>query len=339
MNRQFEYRQALDGLRFTPEQKAQLAANAAAAQPPRKVCRPIGRMALIAACLTALLAGTTLAAVGGPATLAEWFNRQWQEVADAPMSEAQASAIEALTQPIGVSDTHNGVTVTLDSITVGDSSLWLLLKVDGGLTVGEEPFLHHFSDQELEFAFDPDTADTAGGYSSDYGFVGVAEDGRLTLLMRQTITLTQEDSLFTGYDATLRLEDLMYSDAVYLEGSWTLPFTIAPVERQVRTLESALVPAQDHDNGGQAATVELTDIQVSSTGVRWAQTAETQLLYPTLSGLVLADGTEVAYGGGGSRWLGDVGSGVWVSDYYWQLPVDLSQAAALKFGDVVLPLA
>lgn len=339
MNRQLEYQETLDRLHFSPEQKSRLAARvAASAAQPRPGHRPIWKIAVTAACLALLLAGTTLAAVGSPATLAEWFHQQWQESSGAAMPEAQVALIETLTQPVGISDTQSGVTVTLDSITVGDSCLWLLLKVDSVLTIEEEPHLYHFGHSELEFMFDPDTVDTPGGISSDYGFVGIAGDGRLTLLMRQTIPLTQEDSLCSGHDAILQLENLMYSDSVCLEGHWTLPFSIAPVELEVRTLERALVPARDHEHGGTEVLVELTGLQVSATGVRWAQQASTQSLYPSLSGLLMTDGTVIPYGGGGSRWLGDIGTGLWVSDYYWQLPVDLTQVTALKFESTEIPL-
>ena len=58
MNRQSDYQQALDGLRYTPEQKAQLAARAAEAaqQPARRARRPFGKIAVLAACLAVVLA-------------------------------------------------------------------------------------------------------------------------------------------------------------------------------------------------------------------------------------------------------------------------------------------
>ena len=58
MNRQFEYTSAMQDLHFTPQQKVEIAARAAeAAQAaPRRKRRPIGRTALIAACLTVVLA-------------------------------------------------------------------------------------------------------------------------------------------------------------------------------------------------------------------------------------------------------------------------------------------
>lgn len=334
MDRQSEYRQALESLHFTDEQKRQIAARAAeGAKRPRR--RSWGGMALAAACMTLLLAGTAVAAAGGPATLADWVSSQWQESIGAPLTQEHQAVLDALTQPVGVSDTDNGVTVTLDSVTVGDSCLWLLLKAEGDLEDEENAYLYHFGDVEMNFDFSPDTVDTPGGYSWDYGYTGVGADGRLTLLMRYTITLGREDSLAGGYEAVLELGDLLYSDETRLRGQWSLPFTMEQVEQEAVMLERAVVPAWDHETGGESSEVELRDIRVTGTGVRFSQERVTAMRYPEMTGLVMEDGTLVTYGGGGSRSLDE---DTWISDYYWDIPVDFDQAVALRFGDLELPL-
>ncbi|WP_298019213.1 hypothetical protein [uncultured Dysosmobacter sp.] len=57
MSKLYEYQQDLSALRFTPEQKAKLAAEAAAAaqRQTRRTRRPIGRTLLAAACIAAVL--------------------------------------------------------------------------------------------------------------------------------------------------------------------------------------------------------------------------------------------------------------------------------------------
>ena len=83
---------------------------------------------------------------------------------------------------MGVSDTQNGTTVTVDSVTVGNSTVWMLVKVSGDYTQ-EKEFLYHFQGMDLTLDPDPDLVDTPGGYSLDYPYVGVAEDGTLTCLL------------------------------------------------------------------------------------------------------------------------------------------------------------
>lgn len=302
----------------------------------RKKRRRMPEAAVIAAVLVLALAGTTLAAAGVPGTIKGWFIQQWGEVSDQEMNEQQLALIDQLTQQVGVSDTSGGVTVTLDSVTCGDSTLWLLLKVDRE-TDRQEEHLYNFRNVELEFTPDPDQVDTPGGYGHDYAYVGVAEDGMLTLLMRYTVDLTGEASLLKGCRVNLRLEDLLYGDSMAREGAWNLSFTLEPTEQTVLTLERITVPARD-DETREETTVELRDVRISATGIRYTQAAEDQMRRPMLEGLVLKDGTEVSYSGGAARWTDETEKGRWASDFYWKLPVDLSQVEGVRFGDTVIPL-
>lgn len=306
-----------------------------------KIRRHLPKAAFIAAVIAVMMTGTALAvAVVFPGSLLGWFEQQWQELSGNAMPEAQAELIESLTQPIGVSDTQNGVTVTVDSITVGDSALWLMLKAEGDFTLGEEPGAHYFGPEDLVFAVSPDKNDAPGGYGFDYAFSGVSGDGSLTMLLRYSATLTGEDTLLAGGDATLHLKDLIYSETTLVEADWTLPFTIQPVnENSLLTLDSATVPANDHsEDGGKEISAELLDIRVSATGIRFVQANGEQMYHPQLKAVILSDGTEVRMDGGGSRWTEAEGEGLWASDYYWALPVDLSQVEALRFGDTLFPM-
>ena len=106
-------------------------------QMERKPARQrLPKKALLAAAVLVVLAGTAVAAVGMPGTLRGWFAREWQETTGSAMDAAQMELIDQLTRPVGVSDTQNGTTVTVDSVTVGDSTIWMLLKVSGEALAG-----------------------------------------------------------------------------------------------------------------------------------------------------------------------------------------------------------
>lgn len=92
------------------------------------------------------------------------------------------------------------------------------------------------------------------------------------------------------------------------------------------------------DTAHGRTTCKLLDIRVSSTGVRFTQVSGEHIYYPQLKAVTLSDGTEVRMDGGGSRWSETEGEYIWCSDYYWRLPVDLSQAEALRFGNALIPL-
>lgn len=125
-----EYQQSMDTLRFTPEQKARLAAKAAAAasrQVPRRTRRPLGRMAVIAAVMALVLAVGSSAAGILPAPVDVF----------APLfggSVAQTEVIDKIGRPIGASDTAGGITISADAI-MGDEYnaviVYTLTREDG----------------------------------------------------------------------------------------------------------------------------------------------------------------------------------------------------------------
>ena len=188
-------------------------------QAPR---RQFPKRLLIAAAVLAVLAGTAVAAVGGPATLRDWFGRTWEESTGAPMETQQMALIDELTRPVGASDTQNGVTVTVDSITVGNSNLWLLLKISGEYPE-EENVGYNFDGMDLTIDPDPDQVDTPGGAGMSYPYSGVAEDGRLTLLVHYTIDLAGQSSLLEEpRQVTLKMDNLERRDLTTLDDPTTL---------------------------------------------------------------------------------------------------------------------
>ena len=131
--------------------------------------RRIPKGALIAAALVLVLAGTTLAAVGMPRTLRDWFAMEWQERTDKDISLEQLAVIDHLTQTVGVSDTQNGTTVTLDSVTVGNSSMWMMLKVSGTYSENEA-LRYHFDKIDITLTPDPDQQTNTPRRSTAYLF-------------------------------------------------------------------------------------------------------------------------------------------------------------------------
>lgn len=331
------YRSELDGLHYTKRGRAALAdalmeAQTAGAGHPAESRRHFRwtKGAAAAALAAVLLVGTATAAVGLPRSLADWFARQWEDETGTVMNEGHTMLLEKLTQEIGVSDTNGGVTVTLDSLTRGNSGVWLLLNVDG---VEEGA---HFRGMDLTFEPDPDSVGTPGGYGLSEEFAGMTENGVFRILLQYDISLIGEDSLLNGYGGTLLFEDLCLDGELIQKGKWKLCFTLEPAEDEFWNLGSVYVPARDMETQEEGET-ELRNLQVSATDIRYTQIGEEQRLEPIRVSLVLRDGTEITTGSGGSRWTAEE-SGEWASVYGWRQPVDLTQAAALRWGDVEIPL-
>lgn len=333
------YRSELDRVRYTAEGRAALTdalmeAQTAGAGRPAEARRHFRwtKGAAAAVLAAVLLVGTATAAAGLPRSLADWFARQWENETGTVMNEGHTMLLERLTQEIGVSDTNGGVTVTLDSLTRGNSGAWLLLKVDG-VEEGSR-----FRSMDLTFAPNPDSVETPGGYGLSEKFAGRTEDGCFRILLHYDISLIGEDSLLKGYEGTLLFKDLYLNEELICEGKWALHFTLEPAEDAFLALGSVRIPAVEMDTREKGET-ELRNLQVSATDIRYTQIGEEQTLEPVRVSLVLQDGTEIATGSGGARWTEDrENGGEWASVYSWRQPVDLTQAVSLRWGDVEIPL-
>ena len=115
MSELFEYKQTMDGLHYTDEQKKLLAEQAlrAAEQAAPRRRKPVWRTALIAAAVAAVLmvgAGATGVLKSAVDALSPIFGG----------SAAQTEVIDKIGRPIGASATDNGVTITADAI-IGDT--------------------------------------------------------------------------------------------------------------------------------------------------------------------------------------------------------------------------
>ena len=337
------YRSELERVRWTDPGREALADRLMEAQAAREGC-PAERHrrfrwtkgAAAAAVAAVVLVGSAVAAVGLPRSLTDWFAREWEDETGTVMNENHAVLIDRLTQAVGVSDTHDGVTVTLDSLTRGSSGAWLLLNISGVEDGGEEPC--GFERMDLTFSPDPDSTKTPGGYGLEVKLAGKAEDGLYRVLLHYDINLIGEDSLLKGYEGTLLLRDLCLGGELVQKGAWKLRFSLEAAENTVLCLNSVRVPAVEMDTR-EAEETELRNVQVSATDIRYTQLGEEQTLEPVRVVLVLKDGTEVAAGSGGARWTAEKGNGgEWASVYCWRQPVDLAQAVSLRWGDVEIPV-
>ncbi len=338
-----QYREMFDEVRSSDRLREEVTQMTKMEQRPAR--RRLPKKALLAAAVLVVLAGTAMAAVGMPGTLREWFAREWQETTGTAMDMEQMAVIDELTRPVGVSDTQNGTTVTVDSVTVGDGTIWMLLKISGEYPE-DAALRYHFDSIDLELDPDPDEVETPGGYGFEFPYGGVTEDGALTLLVRYTIDLAGQTSLLTqSRQATLLLDDLVSNDmtrsgdedVMLAEGHWPLTFPLEAGETgSVLTLEEISVPARKLETS-ETKTITLRDVKISATDLSYVQLAEDQEWTPSKCALVLEDGSTVDWSSGTSRFR-DEAYTQWSSVWYWKVPVDLSRVTALRFGDVEIPL-
>lgn len=303
-----------------------------------QVVKRVSMSFIVAAALAVILAGTALAAVTGvPETLQEWFGQQWTEAGGGEMSKEQTAVIESLVQPVDVSSSANGVTVTLDSVTPEENSLWMLLKLEGigqeeeilwdfGLTGGpmekQEPSMSSIRQQPL----------------------GTTEEGAKMMLLIYHAPMGV--NFLEGGDMTLEMVGRIYIDGNQSEGEvefeqkgrWALAFTLEPVENlEVLTAKSAKVHAEEMQwKEGQDEparidrTITLKNIRVTATGISFEMNKEESMYRMKGPELQLKGGMKIM------AFSGTTEEGK--KQFSWEVPVDISKVEAVCFDNVVVPL-
>ncbi|MCI9461067.1 MAG: hypothetical protein HFF93_04445 [Oscillibacter sp.] len=250
-----------------------------------QVVKKVSISFIIAAALAVLLAGTALAAaIGIPQTLQEWFGRQWTEAGGGEeMPKEQAEVIKSLVQPVGVTAITNGVSVTLDSVTPGEGSVCLMLKVKGERLSGKWDFMRtKITGGPME-----KMAEGPIGFSSHWKDLGTTEDG--TQVFLYWFDAPKGVNFLEGGEMELRLQDIELRDenpvppgtypegimvSADLEGTWILPFALEPLTDQpALTAKSACVPCTKWEWGENFSnettteiTIDIQDIRVTSIG-------------------------------------------------------------------------
>lgn len=228
------------------------------------------------------------------------------------------------------------VTVSLDSVTAGEDTLWMLVHVTGNYEAGKR---YSFGRGKLLGA--PEKEFSELGITVSSGVTTeqcqIMTDGSLQILLRYQC-LNPTADLTQGGTYQLQLENLKMERDLVWEGQWNLSFSLdqttasAPV-----VLEHITLPVEGLD--GQD-TVEFEEIRITSTGVKL-------VCQPQFSGyrlwadvaLILADGSEISGSRGHGTWTGEADKSNWYSAYNWNLPVAVEQATALRIGETIVPFS
>lgn len=302
--------------------------------------RPRFSVALAAAMLALFLLGCTAAGVIFGDSIQGWFNHYWKEMTGRPMSENQLAVIDHLSQPIHLSQTCAGVTVTVDSAAAGEDNFYVLLRVNAE----QISYRYNYGFAVLELSLNPDPLDGGGlgGYGIDY--LGLDGDGSALFLLDYEYASTQEYTQDTSpLKVELRLEDFgrnMHTSQqkIINEGEWTFSFTMDCSD----PLPTLLLPDTEVSvldcHFENPVSVMLTDIVLTNTGIRFHYPQKWEdVPFSTQLELILQNGVAVANGGGVAAVMED--TEILSASYKWLVPVDLNEVAAVQIGETKLFLS
>lgn len=290
--------------------------------------------ALVAAVLMAALLGCGVVATVYGDSIQNWFSHYWEAITGQPMSERQSAIIDHLTQEIGLSQTVDGITVTVDSATVGESSFYLLLRAEG--VKFNRRYGYSFDSFGLELS-----SEYRGMSSYGYNYLGLDGDGAVLLLFQSEYAGGEASLTDTSpLEVDLTLSDLRISGnrgRIIAQGPWTFSFTLdrsQPPERVELPDTTVYVPKWDAE---QVFPLLLTHLSVSNTGIGFQYTSLEDFhageLRPTV---ILKNGTEISDGGGLGNAIDNYKAMLY--SYNWLVPVDLDEVACIRIGKTEIPL-
>lgn len=224
-----DYAQDMDSLHYTQEQKVRLASAAVhtaelEARQQRRTRRPARRTILVIAAALAIVIGTA-SATGALKTLAEIFSPVLGS------SEEQIELMGAMGQSIGVSDTHNGVTITADGI-IGDKYNACVVFTIAWDDAEDFPLPQDVQKNPVPgLTFEFDDVDLRDAQGSSFGSAWFVDNDPTDHEIQYCRTISGDVELLLG-KATATFENLRYTpedvsepDTVF-EGTWKLRFDV-----------------------------------------------------------------------------------------------------------------
>lgn len=293
------------------------------------------RAALIAAMIAALLMGTVAAAAIYGTDIQSWFAAQWEALTGQPMSDNQAEIIDHLSQSIGLSQSADGVTVSVDSAAVGDDCFYLLLRVSG--VELSKRYDYGFEDFELEI--NPDiSADTSGMGGYEIQYLGLDNDKTaLMLLKHEYVSENSAEQDNSSLDITLGLTNLVRTqnakvDKVLAEGEWKFTFTLDRSQflQAVKLPDTRMQVYNPYTQ--KTVSITITDIELTCTKLRFQYDYHNGELAP-ISGItaILESGVTIDCSSTGGYVLTD--NVTLACSYQWRIPIDIDEVAAIQIGN------
>ena len=302
-------------------------------------------VAALAAVVSVLLIGAGFISAGNSIT--DWFSNRWETSTGTEMTEEHYETIKNLSQYIGKSDTISGLTITIDSATVTDNQIYVLLKVEGG--EDDYPLLGYSAYIKSK---------STDNWNSGITWQGKDEDGAVYYMMNYIYDYVG-DPEDEEMDCILRVVDSHDETANY----WEFEFTLSRVPNShidvIPYGESVTVTVnmKDHDatmmsqsEVFEEITRDIIAIDLSENGMKVTYDNSTAILsnpeyaeyidslYSDIDEVfaVMQDGSTV--GVNNTSYTPTAGPYTATKEYYWEMPVSLDEIAYIRIGETDIPV-
>ena len=325
------YQNELDMVRFTAAGRAALTEQLMQPQAqPRQRIRP--RIAVAAALAAVLLIGSVAAAAG---PLWERYFGQ--------LDESQQAIIDTLSKQLPP-DECNGTVMTPLAAFGDEDFYYLMLEIrapEGTILPNyskDEGYYQLFNDEGEDMTLTDANGQNIRGNLEFEWMPRTGEDNVLTAVIR--LWPSEKADYSDGTDKILRLPGLWVQlpDKEYVPvftGKWEFNIGAHTGGIQRHTLDVSNVTIEDELCG----TMTLETLQISPLGMRWRyhwETAQEGIWPGAEIAVVMADGSELYL----SSIMGSCDEAEQWNESYgpFEAPIDLDQAAAIRWGDAEIPL-
>ena len=154
------------------------------------------------------------------------FSERWENAVGEKMSAEHTDTVGVYSQTIGLCQTIDNVTVTVDSAEVGDDVFYLLFRIEGIENDASDPIDYYNFDKHYINVFDDDSAYDI--ISSSWPQASPDGEGAYNMLVRCQYSLKNEPGIQEKdtIDIYISLKDIMKRSNIVKEGTWNFKFTL-----------------------------------------------------------------------------------------------------------------
>lgn len=338
------YRDTMNQLHFTPEQKARMVDRLMAQErPAARRARPLRRLAAAGIAAALIFSVSVAGATGALGDVGAAFSAIFK-------TPAATQVIDQIGYPVGVAATDSGITITADAI-IGDTYsyavVYTIQREDGAALVRDEILAQGANPETgtLPLAFQ--SYDVVlqgyrgGSHARTWFYDADPADSAIQFVELRTGSIPLETGDFTARFQNLQLYNQHYTSRTTLaRGSWTLTFRL-DFEDSSRTLPGGQTFQLDGTRAVlDSVTLSPLSIQANYT-VYSSGDPSADWLEPLAMSITYTDGTtlDLSHAGGTSTRGGDGGIVRCQKGMIFDTIRPLDQVESVTVGDVVIPVS